>query len=224
MFMNAFAQCEAAPAAAFADQLQVIFDDYPELTITGSIGRAAIYDNFDAAVAPLDFQKYDWDGEVMLRDIDFIAPVGRPKDQGFYDLGPHHMDYNLYHLFEGAGTAAIVTQPALDQHINGVHIHEKLDPAVVAPRERRVIIPGQGERRVRTLAVGTQLYLGKAAHQGLEMRDTAKKSQYDAQLATFEAFAKDLQESGTAPDEFLPEAAYEPLLRFGRRWARAQAV
>lgn len=185
-----------AEKAASAAQLRALYDFAPDVILTGSMGRAAIYASYgydQAPPLPLVDTKTPWR---RYRDIDVLfAPQS---------------------IFHGYETAPLWTPHLLDTSLGdriwqtddgGCMIFAEgaaeplpVDPLVVHPITREFLGVS-----VLTLTVGSQLQMERLLP---PWPDEARQAKYDVNAAVFSEFAGTIRDSH--PHEFLPATFYAP--------------
>jgi hypothetical protein len=182
-----------------AELLEKILAPQPYAVLTGSLGRAAIYEAYDYNAPPLSLQSKEvYSG---YRDIDVLFTV-----PGLYSREAGAEAYHWKHAVDLALQARIQRNP--DGHYGLVGYGKDrsqfwlpLDPTVAAPVSRELLgVP------VPTLSVGTQLQVER-------MYPDAGK--YAESKRVFRTFAESIKE--TAPHEFLPDASYAPFDEYVER-------
>lgn len=194
--MRSYITGNAEDLVNFNAQLEHLYNR-PGLVVAGSIGRAAIYSQFNWETEPLSLRPYDRDDpDAGLRDIDVIT-ARRPLAEE--DFGtPHVVEDGVADWFD-----EYAEQPSLMLNILGREIEFfPIDAELLSPRTRQL-----DGHLVRTFPVGTLL----AYQQFVEAYMTATgypSLKHAAAHQEFRVFAETIRT--THPDEFHPDELYQP--------------
>jgi len=196
MQMRSYITGSEQDRTAFHAQLEYL-SRRPGLVVAGSIGRAAIYSQFNWETEPLPLRMSDGSSHAALRDIDVITPRRRIQNNDV--TGPHPVGYEL-----GDDWFSQTSNPGLvDTVTPGSTAFWPVNRTLIHPRTRR--LDGQ---RVRTFTVGTMLAFQKMAAAGIEEWRGEPSPRHVAAHDEFEAFADSIRTAH--PSEFHPDELYQP--------------
>lgn len=192
--MRSYITGSAEDLANFNAQLEHLYNR-PGLVVAGSIGRAAIYSQFNWETEPLPLRTDD-DPDAGLRDIDVIT-ARRPLVEE--DFGtPHLVEDGVADWFDEYSK-----RPSLMLSILGRGIQLfPVDAKLLSRRNRQL-----DGRLVRTFPVGTLLAYQQFVE--ADMVATGYPSlKHGAAHQEFRVFAETIRD--THPDEFHPDELYQP--------------
>jgi hypothetical protein len=179
-----------------ASQLDILFETQPHAVLVGSLGRAAMYEQFGYSAPPVSLCNSD-SRQTGLRDIDvlFTNPgLHMEECESKGALAPHGVDIGLANYIRRRANGEYVLRTTDERSA----LHEAtLQPEVA----RRIERPFLGTQ-VWTLTVGTQCYIERLVYD----QDYVQK--YVDSRKVFAAFVEHMRD--VAPDEFLPMGFYAP--------------
>lgn len=193
---------DSAARSDFVEQAATLYHRYNFVVVSGSVGRQAIYGDFGYEQAdPLTLVRPEptspYEPGSQLRDFDLVMPYGRyARHSELRATGPHPVDLRAGAPLGQAGGNQL-----------GFLAHtQQLDPEVLRPRTRYVEMDGCFVP-FRTFSVGVQYCV-----EGLGRVPGQENDKYTRARAVLAAFARRIYLD--YPDEFLPDEAYRPFLRF----------
>ena len=182
--------------AATAAQLRELYECVPEIVLTGSLGRAAIYESFKYPAPPLSMH----DPTNGYRDFDVMMVPDKLFDHG-------HLFNKQHPLHLGLDGYASRSDEHATMRIDMGHrmIDIDVNPTVLEPRERKFLGVS-----VLTFCVGTQLRVEK-----LVQPLFVGNEKYDNSAREFATFALSIRRAHS--DEFPHKSEYGKLDSIARK-------
>lgn len=182
--------------------MQAIYDHAPDAVLTGNMGRAAIYSDFnyeEGAPLPLRDEHSALSG---YRDLDFLFMP--PSIYGGFSTvqlwHPHAIDVGIGNYIQRGADGSCTLFAEIDE---GVRVPVNADPSVIRPVTRKFLGVS-----VLTLAVGSQQQVERLMPRRFDRQQRAK---YERSAAALAVFADSIR--NTHPEEFLDDKLYAPFDR-----------